>query len=49
VARRLQELERNPKDRSLHRPIIRLAARVAEREVSEQEAGDAALLDDISR
>jgi hypothetical protein len=49
VARRLQEVERNPNDRSLHHPIIRLAARVAEGEVSEHEAGDAALLDDISR
>jgi len=49
MARSLQQVERNTNDRSLHHRIIRLAARVAEREVREHEAGDAALLDDIPR
>jgi len=49
MTRRLQQVERNTNDRSLHRRIIRLAARVAEGKVREHEAGDAALFDDIPR
>ena len=49
MARSLQQVERNTKDRLLHHRIIRLAARVAEGEVREYEAGDPALLDDIPR
>jgi hypothetical protein len=47
MARSFQQVERNANDRSLHHRIIRLAARVAEGEVREHEAGDPALLDDI--
>jgi hypothetical protein len=49
VAGSVQEIERNTNDSSLHHRIIRLTARVAEGEVSEHEAGNAALLDDIPR
>ena len=49
MARSLQQVERSANDRSLHRRVIRLAARVAEREIREHEAGNAALLDDVPR
>ena len=49
MPRRLQQVERNTNDRSLHHRIIRLAARVAEWKVREHEAGDPTLLDDIPR
>ena len=49
MARSLKEIERDTNDCSLHHRIIRLTARVAEREVREHEAGNAALLDDIPR
>ena len=47
MARGLQQVERHTNDRSLHHRVIRLAARVAEGEVREHEAGDPALLDDV--
>ena len=47
VARSLEEVEGDTNDCSLHHRIIRLTARVAEREVREHEAGNAALLDNI--
>ena len=49
MARSLKDIERNTNDSSLHYRIIRLTARVAEGEVREHEAGNAALLDDIPR
>jgi len=49
VARSLKEIERNTNDSSLHCRIIRLTARVAEGEVREYEARNAALLDNILR
>ncbi len=49
MACRLQQVERNANNRSLHHCIIRLAARVAEGEVREHEARDPALLDDVPR
>ena len=49
VARSLKEIERNTNDSSLHNRIIGLTARVAEGEVREHEARNAALLDDIPR
>jgi len=49
MARSLKEIERNTNDSSLHYRIIRLTARVAEGEVREYEARNAALLDNIPR
>lgn len=49
MARRLEEIECDTNDCSLHHGVIRLPARVAEGEVREHEAGNPALLDDIPR
>ena len=49
MARSLKEIERDTNDCSLHLRIIRFTARIAEGEVREHEAGNAALLDDILR
>ena len=49
VARSLKEIHRDTYDCSLHRRIIRFAARIAQWEVREHEARNAALLDDIPR
>src|SRR5712664_2959725 len=49
VAGSLKEIESDTNNCSLHHRIIRLTARVAEWEVREHEAGNAALLDDVLR
>ena len=45
----LKQIERDTDNRSLHSRVIRLTARVAEREVGEHETRNAALFDDIPR
>ncbi len=45
--RALEQAQREPHDLALHVGPIRVPARVAERKVDEQEAGDAAMLDDV--
>ncbi len=48
MARILQQVERRPDDRPLHRDVVWLAAGVAEREIREDKPGHAAVLDDVA-
>ncbi len=44
-----EQVKAEADDGALHGDVVRLAARVAEREVSEDEARHAAMLDDVTR
>jgi hypothetical protein len=49
MARCFEHIKRDVDDLALHRGVKRLPAWIAERKVGENEAGDAALLDDVAR